>query len=76
MSVLRAWYSRPEAHAPAWYRALGEPVVGRALRHLQNNPGHPWTVAGLAAKTGVSRAAPARRFTELVGEPPMVYLTG
>ncbi|WP_413810427.1 AraC family transcriptional regulator [Streptomyces sp. OE57] len=76
ISVLRAWFSRPEAGAPGWYRALGDPVVGRALRLLQNNPAHPWTVAGLAAEAGVSRAALARRFTALVGEPPMAYLTG
>jgi AraC-like DNA-binding protein len=50
-------------------------VVGRALRMLHNNPAHPWTVAALAAETAVSRAALARRFTELVGEPPMTYLT-
>ncbi len=76
IAVLRAWFARPEARAPAWYSAMGDPVVGRALRLLQNNPAHPWTVAGLAAKTGVSRAALARRFTALVGEPPMTYLTG
>ena len=76
IAVLRAWFSRPEAEAPAWYRAHGDPVVGRALRMLYNNPAHPWTVAGLAAETGVSRAALARRFTELVGEPPMSFLTG
>jgi AraC-like DNA-binding protein len=76
IAVLRAWFSRPEAEAPAWYRAYGDPVVGRALRLLHNNPSHPWTVASLAAETGVSRAALARRFTELVGEPPMSFLTG
>ncbi|MGW2329499.1 AraC family transcriptional regulator [Streptomyces sp. NPDC001700] len=76
IAVLRAWFARPEARAPAWYRALGDPVVGHALRLLQNHPAHPWTVAGLAAKAGVSRAALARRFTALVGEPPMAYLTG
>jgi AraC-like DNA-binding protein len=43
---------------------------------LHNNPAHPWTVATLAAETGVSRAALARHFTELVGEPPISYLTG
>ena len=75
IAVLRAWFSRPEAVAPAWYRAYGDPVVGPALRLLYNNPDHPWTVASLAAKTGVSRAALARRFTELVGEPPMRFLT-
>ncbi|MFB6622437.1 AraC family transcriptional regulator [Streptomyces sp. NPDC056374] len=75
ISGVRAWFSRPGAEAPAWYRAMGDPVVGRALRLLQDDPAHPWTVASLAAKTGVSRAALARRFTELVGEPPMSYLT-
>lgn len=29
-----------------------------------------------SAATGVSRAALARRFTELVGEPPMTFLAG
>ncbi len=76
ITVLRAWFSRPEAKAPAWYHAHGDPVVGRALRVLHNNPAHPWTVAALAAEIGVSRAALARRFTELVGEPPMTFLTG
>jgi AraC-like DNA-binding protein len=76
IAVLRAWFSRPEAEAPAWYHANGDPIVGPALRMLQNNPAHPWTVASLAAETGVSRAALARRFTDLVGEPPMTFLTG
>ena len=51
-------------------------MVGHALRLLHHNPAHPWTVAELARETGVSRAALARRFTELVGEPPMAFLTG
>ena len=51
-------------------------MVGPALRLLQHNPAHPWSVNELAAKVGVSRAALARRFTALVGEPPMAYLTG
>ncbi|MFI7409402.1 AraC family transcriptional regulator [Streptomyces sp. NPDC049627] len=76
IAALRAWFSRPEAEAPAWYRALADPVVGRVLRLVQDDPAHPWTVASLAAKAGVSRAALGRRFTELVGEPPMTYLTG
>ncbi|MCD5311659.1 helix-turn-helix transcriptional regulator [Kineosporia babensis] len=34
-----------------------------------------WTVESLAAEVGVSRAGLARRFRELVGEPPMAFLT-
>ncbi|MEU7892787.1 AraC family transcriptional regulator [Nonomuraea sp. NPDC049152] len=75
IATLRAWFSRPEAEAPAWYQAHSDPVVGRALRVLHNEPANPWTVSALAERVGVSRAALARRFTELVGEPPMSYLT-
>jgi AraC-like DNA-binding protein len=75
IAVLRAWFARPDARAPGWYRAYGDPVVGRALRLMYHNPAHPWTVATLAAATSVSRASLARRFKDLVGEPPMTFLT-
>jgi AraC-like DNA-binding protein len=76
IAVLRAWFARPDADTPDWYRAYSDPVVGHALRLLHHNPAHPWTVAELARETGASRAALARRFNELVGEPPMTFLTG
>jgi AraC-like DNA-binding protein len=76
ISTLRCWFDRPEAHAPVWYRAMEDPVVGHALRLLHDSPAYPWTVANLAAKSGTSRAALARRFTAQIGEPPMTYLTG
>ena len=75
VAVLRAWFSQHQAQAPGWYRAQGDPVVGRALRMLQNNPAQPWTVATLAGQIGVSRATLARRFAQLVGQPPMTFLT-
>lgn len=74
ISVLRAWFAR--ADAPAWYRAHRDSVAGHALRLLQNDPAKSWTVAALAAETGVSRATLSRRFTLAVGEPPMAFLTG
>ncbi|MFG2713501.1 AraC family transcriptional regulator [Streptomyces goshikiensis] len=76
IGVLRTWLADPVSGAPAWYRAQGDPVVGPALRMLHENPAHGWTVEELGVKAGVSRASLARRFTELVGEPPMAYLTG
>ena len=76
IAVLRAWFARPEAEAPGWYRAHADPIVGPALRALHHDPAHPWTVAELADRAGVSRAALARRFNDLVGEPPMSFLTG
>jgi AraC-like DNA-binding protein len=76
IAVLRAWFDRPGAEPPAWYVGHADPLVGPALRLLQHHPEHPWTVAELAAASGASRAAFARRFTEVVGEPPMSFLTG
>ncbi|GAB2938274.1 AraC family transcriptional regulator [Nonomuraea fastidiosa] len=73
IAVLRAHFAANEA--PGWYRAMSDPVVGKAMRLLHNDPARPWTVASLAAEVGVSRASLARRFTELVGEPPMAFLT-
>ncbi|GAA2847240.1 AraC family transcriptional regulator [Actinoplanes cyaneus] len=76
VSVLRAWLAGPDTGVPGWHRAGRDPIVGPALRLLHSAPASPWTVATLAARAGVSRSLLARRFTELVGEPPMAYLTG
>ena len=74
IAVLRAWFDRV-GNAPAWWHAERDPVVGPALKLIYNNPAHPWTVANLAAAVGSSRAVLARRFTDLVGEPPIAFLT-
>ncbi|MFF2217422.1 AraC family transcriptional regulator [Streptomyces antibioticus] len=60
---------------PGHCRALDDPRTGPALRLMYDRPAHPWTVAALAAAAGESRAAFARRFTALVGEPPKTHLT-
>lgn len=75
VSTLRAWFSRPDVAAPGWYRAHTDPLAGAALRLMHERPAHRWSVTTLAETAGSSRAALARRFTSLVGEPPMTYLT-
>ncbi|MEV6304406.1 AraC family transcriptional regulator [Actinoplanes sp. NPDC051861] len=75
IATLRAWFARAEADPPGWYRAHGDPLVGPALKIIHDDPARQWTVAGLAAATGASRAAFARRFNDLVGQPPMTYVT-
>jgi AraC-like DNA-binding protein len=73
--TLRSWFEPESAHRPRWYEAQADPVVGPALGLVHDNPAHPWTVAEIANRVGVSRAALARRFHDLVGEPPMAYLS-
>lgn len=73
VSVVRSWLAEEEQVT----RGLShtDPVVGEALRLMHHRPEHAWTIASLAREVGVSRAALARRFGDLVGEPPMTYLT-
>ena len=76
ISSLRTWFAGRQEEAPGWFRAQHDPAVGQALSLLHQGVAHPWTVEELAARVGVSRAALGRRFTALLGEPPMSYLAG
>ncbi|MBV9867621.1 MAG: AraC family transcriptional regulator [Abitibacteriaceae bacterium] len=58
-----------------WLRALAEPQIGMALGLIHAQPDQPWTVASLASHVGMSRSAFAVRFAQLVGEPPLQYIT-
>ncbi|WP_409465765.1 AraC family transcriptional regulator [Amycolatopsis sp. GA6-003] len=73
--LLRDWFDRPGGTPPPWWAAQRDPVVGAALRLLHADPAAPWTVVTLASRVGVSRSTLAKRFADLVGEPPMTYLT-
>lgn len=75
VGALRAAATNGSLELPAWYRAHADPVVGPVVQVMQRDPATPWTVAELASTAGVSRAQLARRFHELVGEPPMSFLT-
>ncbi|MBE1533191.1 AraC family transcriptional regulator [Actinomadura algeriensis] len=76
--ILRAWFEqqRVSGHsATGWAAALHDPAVAAALRAVHEDPGRQWTVEELGARARLSRAAFARRFTHLVGQPPLTYLT-
>ncbi|NUR60369.1 MAG: AraC family transcriptional regulator [Catenulispora sp.] len=74
--ILRTWIDRVSGtELPGWPRALTDPAIGGALIGLHDDPARAWTVAELGDRAGLSRSAFAQRFTELVGEPPLTYLT-
>jgi len=58
-----------------WLAGLRDRHVGRALALLHERPAHRWTVDQLAKEVGLSRSALSERFAELIGTPPMQYLT-
>jgi AraC-like DNA-binding protein len=73
-AVLKAWFGQRDAARPDWWRYQGDRVVERALRLMHDRPAEPWTLDALATESGASRASLARRFHDLVGEPPMTFL--
>lgn len=77
LHTLRAWFDEQPAHGTAngWVAALRDPAVAAALRAIHSDPGRQWTVEELGMQAGLSRAAFARRFTTLVSQPPLAYLT-
>jgi AraC-like DNA-binding protein len=72
--LLRSWYEE-HAMTTGWARALSEPGIAAALRAIHDDPVRHWSVQELGSVAAMSRATFARRFTELVGEPPLGYVT-
>ncbi len=72
--AMRRWLMQSEG-MPSWLHALRDPQVGTALGLMQGQPEHHWTVAELATTVGLSVSAFSARFTALVGQAPMRYLT-
>ena len=76
--AIRAYISGRAAHgckANGWLRALADPKIGQSLRLIHESPQKAWTVESLATAVAMSRSAFAERFTALVGEPPLRYVT-
>lgn len=74
VQALRMWFGSADT-VPGWFRAMADPGLGAALQAVHADPARPWTVADLAAVAHQSRSGFARRFTEVVGAPPLEYLT-
>ena len=72
--VRRYLAGQPAAHT-GWLAGLRDPAIGRALALLHERPAESWTLERLAREAGLSRSILAERFAQLVGQPPMQYLT-
>jgi AraC-like DNA-binding protein len=75
VEALRRYLYELPPQNKGWLAGVRDPQVGRALALLHGAPAKPWTVDELANKVALSRSALAERFTSLLGEPPMQYLT-
>jgi AraC-like DNA-binding protein len=75
IQILRAYLSRVPDDRGGFLGALRDPSTAAALGAMHRRTEAPWTVASLAKEAGLSRSVFAARFAQLVGEPPLGYLT-
>lgn len=75
VEIVRRYADTLPKESRGWFAGLRDESVGRALGKLHDRPAHGWSLALLAREAGMSRSALAVRFSELVGVPPMHYLT-
>lgn len=75
VQAIRSWLETDPGAQAGWLGALADPLIGPVLALVHREPARDWTVASLAAAVAMSRSAFAARFTALVGEPAMQYVT-
>lgn len=75
IQAIRSWIAAEPAGDSGWLGALRDPRIGQAMSLVHRDPARPWSVASLAREIAMSRSAFAARFTDLVGEPVMQYVT-
>jgi AraC-like DNA-binding protein len=75
VEVVRRHVASLSSRETGWLAGLTDTVVGPALHALHERPEHSWTLPELARTIGTSRTVLVERFSELVGIPPMQYLT-
>ena len=74
IQMLRVWATSAEG-SPGWLRAGMDPDVGRVLDAIHADPARAWSCAEMAQHAHLSRTTFTERFTRLLGQPPMTYLT-
>jgi len=75
IQAIRAWIQSDSGARTGWLGALRDAQIGHAISLVHRDPARDWTVASLADELAMSRSAFAARFTALVGEPAMQYVT-
>ncbi|MDW3212549.1 MAG: AraC family transcriptional regulator [Ilumatobacteraceae bacterium] len=75
LQAIRSWIENDPAAQTGWLGALRDAQIGAAMARIHAEPARDWSVASLADEVAMSRSAFAARFTELVGESAMRYVT-
>ena len=74
VETLRRYINALPPDQIGWLAGARDPIISQALALLHQEPAHPWTIAHLARRIGLSRTRLAERFRHFLGESPMAYL--
>ncbi len=75
IQIIRVWVEQQAEASTGWVAALHDQSISTALGLIHQSPERGWKVEELAEAADLSRAVFSARFTRLVGEPPITYLT-
>jgi len=75
IQMIRVWIDQQAEASTGWVAALRDQPISTALGLIHQSPERGWKVEELAEAVALSRSAFSARFTQLVGEPPIKYLT-
>lgn len=75
VNTLRAYLAHAPSHDAGWLKGLGDRRLARALSCMHAEPQRPWGLDDLAKAAGMSRTSFAVRFRDVMGMPPLAYLT-
>jgi AraC family transcriptional regulator, alkane utilization regulator len=75
VEIIRECMQHLSPREQSWVTALRDPYVAKALRLIHENPTRQWTVSALAHEVAISRSGLAQRFSRLLGQSPMKYLS-
>jgi AraC-like DNA-binding protein/uncharacterized cupin superfamily protein len=75
IQAIRNWIENGDSFQSKWIQAIKDEKIGKALSCMHNNPSEAWTIESLGKEVGMSRTAFSNKFTEIVGESVLHYLT-
>lgn len=75
IEVVRSYIRTLSSEETGWLAGLADRHIAAALNAMHGKPSQAWTLEELARLAGLSRSAFAERFTQVLGQPPIQYLT-
>ena len=76
IQAIRTWIESVREEEYGWIAALHDLQIGKAMSLMHRMPERDWRVESLAREIGMSRSGFSARFSALVGESVLQYLTG